>query len=204
MANLSRRSRQCREWKFAVKRIIDYIVSCTLLLFLFPLLLLIALLIKLSSKGPALFLQERIGQNGRPFLIYKFSTMVVGAETIGKGYEVTHEDSRVTPIGKWLRRTSFDELPQLLNIFKGEMSLIGPRPTLRYQVEQYSEEERRRLLVKPGVTGLAQVKGRNAISWEERIKWDLYYIDHYSFWLDFTIFLKTFKVWITGKGLYTS
>lgn len=190
-------------FKLAVKRIMDIILALVFFLCFLPLFVLIAILIKVTSKGPVLFLQERVGLNGSLFMICKFRTMVVGAENMGAGYEVTGDDSRITSIGKWLRRFSFDEFPQIWNILKGEMSFVGPRPTLSYQVERYSKEEARRLLVKPGVTGLAQIHGRNAISWAERIKWDLYYIDHYSLLLDLIILVKTIKIWITGKGLYT-
>ena len=191
-------------WKLVIKRSADLFISTTFLLFLSPFIIIIAALIKLTSKGPVLFIQERIGKYGHPFFIYKFRTMEAGAELPGKKFEITHDDPRITKFGRWLRRTSFDELPQLFNILRGDMSIIGPRPTLRYQVEQYTEEERRRLLVKPGVTGLAQIHGRNAISWAERIKWDLYYIAHYSLWLDLVIIVQTVKIWVTGEGLYSS
>lgn len=191
-------------WKLVVKRNADLFISIILLLLLLPIIIIIAVLVKLTSKGPVLFIQERIGQYGHPFFIYKFRTMEAGAELRGKKFEITYDDPRLTRFGKWLRRMSFDEFPQLFNILRGDMSIIGPRPTLRYQVEQYAEEERRRLLVKPGVTGLAQVHGRNAISWAERIKWDLYYIDHYSLWLDLVIIVQTVKIWVTGEGLYSS
>jgi lipopolysaccharide/colanic/teichoic acid biosynthesis glycosyltransferase len=182
------------------KRILDLVLAVPLLVFTAPLLLLLALWIKLDSRGPALYRQTRVGKNGTLFTIFKFRTMVVGAEK--SGYFTAENDARITRPGAFLRRTSLDELPQLLNIVRGEMSVVGPRPTLPYQVAQYTPEQRRRLLVKPGVTGWAQVNGRNALSWPARIVLDVWYVDHQSCWLDARILARTVGVWLRGEGVY--
>ena len=162
-----------------------------------------ALAIKLDSKGPIFFKQERVGKNGRLFKQWKFRTMIVGAVDQGLGFNVAQNDSRITRVGKFLRAWSLDELPQLINAFKGEMSIVGPRPTLKYQVDQYNDFQRRRLLVKPGITGWALIHGRNLLSWEERIKYDIWYIDHWSLWIDLWIMLKTlWIVLVTREGVY--
>jgi len=170
------------------------------LLVLWPLLLAIALWIKLDSRGPVFFRQTRAGRQGQPFSIFKFRTMVVDAEK--SGYFTAAGDARVTRAGRFLRATSLDELPQLFNILKGEMSIVGPRPTLPYQVEQYTPYQRRRLEMPPGVTGWAQINGRNALSWPERIELDVWYVEHWSLWLDLKILLKTPLVWLKGEGVY--
>lgn len=153
-----------------------------------------ALAIKLTSRGPIFFTQERIGQKGEPFRLVKFRTMLAGENPIFP------DDSRITRVGALFRRLSLDELPQLLNVVRGEMSIVGPRPTLGYQVERYDDRQRRRLLVKPGVTGLAQLKGRNLLTWSERIELDLEYLDHQSPWLDLTIVVGTVFTTLIGKG----
>ena len=150
-----------------------------------------AIAIKLEDRGPVLYRQTRVGKDGQDFELLKLRTMVVGAETQGAGYAVNQGDSRITRVGAFLRRTSIDELPQLLNVVRGEMSLIGPRPTLRYQVEKYSERQRRRLDVLPGVTGWAQVHGRASLSWDERIELDVWYVEHRSPRTDLLILLRT-------------
>ncbi len=150
-----------------------------------------AIAIRLEDGGPVLYRQTRVGQHGRDFELLKLRTMVVGAETQGAGYAVNAGDSRITRVGAFLRRTSIDELPQLLNVVRGEMSLIGPRPTLRYQVERYDERQRRRLEVKPGITGWAQIHGRAELSWPERIELDVWYVDHRSPRTDLLILLRT-------------
>ncbi|KRQ87433.1 putative sugar transferase EpsL [Caloramator mitchellensis] len=185
-----------------IKRLFDFMFSLILLIILFPLFLLISILIKLDSKGEVFFKQERAGLNGKPFMIYKFRTMVKNAEKIGDGYYTGENDPRITKVGNLLRKTSLDELPQLINILKGEMSIIGPRPTLMYQVEKYDEFQKKRLLMKPGVTGLAQVNGRNSLSWPERIKYDVQYVENWSLWLDIKIFFRTFLVVLKGEGVY--
>lgn len=185
-----------------IKHLFDKIFSFILLVILSPLFILIAILIKLDSKGPVFFIQQRVGKDNKLFNIYKFRTMVPDAINIGSGVYTEENDPRITRIGRFLRKTSLDELPQLINILKGEMSFIGPRPTLAYQVEQYNDFQRKRLLVRPGVTGLAQVNGRNSLSWPERIEYDVKYVENYSLMLDFKILLKTFLVIFKQEGLY--
>ena len=156
-----------------------------------PVLAAAALAVKLGDGGPVLFKQTRVGKDGEDFELLKLRTMVVGAETKGAGYAVDKGDSRITRVGRFLRRTSIDELPQLWNVVRGDMSLIGPRPTLRYQVERYSERQRRRLEVLPGITGWAQIHGRAALSWDERIELDVWYVEHRSPRTDLLILLRT-------------
>jgi lipopolysaccharide/colanic/teichoic acid biosynthesis glycosyltransferase len=156
-----------------------------------PVLVAAAVAIKLEDRGPVLYRQTRVGKGGRDFELLKLRTMVVGAETKGAGFAVDKGDSRITRVGAFLRRTSIDELPQLLNVVRGEMSLIGPRPTLRYQVERYDERQRRRLEVLPGITGWAQIHGRATLSWNERIELDVWYVDHRSPLTDLLILLRT-------------
>jgi len=185
-----------------LKRIIDVVVSGIGLIILFPIFGIIGILIKFDSKGPVFFVQERVGKNGKIFRAYKLRTMVDNAEKMGLEYEIAKDDSRITRVGKHLR-WGIDELPQLINMFKGEMSMVGPRPALPHQVEKYSKRERRRLEVKPGITGWALVNGRNILSWPERIKLDIWYIDHCSIWLDLKILLKT--IWVVifkREGIY--
>jgi len=185
-----------------LKRIIDVVVSGIGLIILFPIFVVIGILIKLDSKGPVFFVQERVGKYGEIFRAYKLRTMIDNAEKMGLGYEIAKDDSRITRVGKHLR-WGIDELPQLINVFKGEISMVGPRPTLPHQVEKYSKQERRRLEVKPGITGWALVNGRNILSWPERIKLDIWYIDHWSLWLDLKILLRTIWVVIfTREGIY--
>ena len=150
-----------------------------------------ALAVKLSDGGPVLYRQTRVGKDGADFELLKLRTMVVGAERLGAGYAVDKGDARITRAGRVLRRLSIDELPQLWNVVRGDMSVIGPRPTLRYQVERYTERQRRRLEVKPGITGWAQVNGRAALPWDERIELDVWYVEHRSPRLDLKILAKT-------------
>jgi lipopolysaccharide/colanic/teichoic acid biosynthesis glycosyltransferase len=192
-----------RKVQLALKRLLDVAISLVGLTLLAIPFALIALAIKLDSKGPVFFRQERIGLNGRPFRVWKFRTMIEGAERKGLGYTVAEDDPRITRLGRVLRNWSLDELPQLLNVLTGEMSLVGPRPTLPYQVQQYNEFQRRRLAMRPGITSLAVVSGRNALSWEERIHLDVRYIDRWSLRLDLKILLKTlWVVLIKREGLY--
>ena len=150
-----------------------------------------ALAIKLDDRGPVLYRQRRVGKDGREFELLKLRTMIVGAEGQGAGWAVDRGDPRITRVGRALRRLSLDELPQLWNVVRGEMSLIGPRPTLQYQVDQYSPRQRRRLDVRPGITGWAQVQGRASLPWEERIELDVWYVEHRSPWLDAKILART-------------
>ena len=156
-----------------------------------PLLGLAALATKLESGGPILYRQTRVGRHGKEFEVLKLRTMVVGAEMLGAGYAVDQGDARITRVGRILRRTSIDELPQLWNILRGDMSVIGPRPTLRYQVEQYDERQQRRLEIRPGLTGWAQVQGRASLPWADRIELDVWYVDNRSPRVDLEILLRT-------------
>lgn len=175
----------------ALNRALDVAIAGTGLVLTSPLLALGALAVKLGDGGPVLFRQTRVGKDGVDFELLKLRTMVVGAERKGAGYAVDKGDSRITRVGRFLRRTSIDELPQLWNVVRGEMSVIGPRPTLRYQVERYDERQRRRLDVLPGITGWAQIHGRASLSWEERIEFDVWYVEHRSPLTDVLILLRT-------------
>lgn len=183
-----------------VKPACDRLLALAVLLFLAPLLAVLAILVRLDSPGGAFFVQERIGFRGHPFPLYKFRSMVTGAAQMGSGALVEKGDGRITRMGRILRATSFDELPQLFNILRGEMSLIGPRPTLEYQVRQYDEFQRRRLLVKPGVTGLAQIRGRKSLDWPARIRADVEYVDSLSAGRDLWIALATPWTLLRGEG----
>jgi len=174
-----------------VNRAVDVVVAGVGLALASPILGLAALATKLESGGPILYRQTRVGMNGVDFEVLKLRSMVVGAEKLGAGYAVDQGDRRITRVGRILRRTSIDELPQLWNILCGDMSVIGPRPTLRYQVEQYDERQWRRLEIKPGLTGWAQVRGRASLPWAERIDLDVWYVDHRSPRVDLEILLRT-------------
>lgn len=173
------------------KRALDLAVAVPLLVVASPVMAVLAVLVRRDSPGPALFKQTRIGEGGRPFKVLKFRTMVVGAQQMGTGIRVVSNDSRITPLGRILRKTSLDELPQLINVVRGDMSLVGPRPTVPEQVERYSEHQRRRLLARPGVTGLAQVTGRQLLPWSERIELDIRYIETWSMRRDLAIIART-------------
>ena len=174
-----------------MNRAADLAVAGTALLVSAPLLGLAALAVKLEDGGPIFFRQSRVGKDGGDFELLKLRTMIVDAERQGAGFAVDRGDSRITAVGRLLRRTSLDELPQLWNVVRGDMSVIGPRPTLRYQVEQYTPHQRRRLEVKPGITGWAQIHGRAALPWPERIDLDVWYVEHRSTRLDLKILLRT-------------
>jgi lipopolysaccharide/colanic/teichoic acid biosynthesis glycosyltransferase len=184
------------------KRSFDLAVAGLLLVALSPLLALIALLIKLTSRGPIFFIDERVGRSGQVFSMYKFRTMIPNAAAVGLGRAVKQNDDRITRIGRWLRAWSLDELPQLINILRGDMSIVGPRPAIPGQVALYGDFERLRLRVRPGVTGWAQVNGRNNLSWEQRIQYDNWYIDHWSWPLDLKILWRTVGVLLKREGLY--
>ena len=175
----------------AVNRAADVAVAGAALVVASPLLALAALASKLGDRGPVLYRQTRVGRGGADFELLKLRTIVVGAESMGAGYAVDRGDARITRTGRILRRLSLDELPQLWNVIRGDMSVVGPRPTLRYQVERYDERQRRRLEVKPGITGWAQVHGRASLPWAERIELDVWYVEHRSPWLDLRILAKT-------------
>ncbi|RJQ30665.1 MAG: sugar transferase [Peptococcaceae bacterium] len=183
-----------------IKRIFDLLGTILLLLVLSPLFFMVAVLIKLTTPGEVVFKQLRIGRHGELFYLYKFRSMVKGAQEMGSGMFVEENDERITLIGKILRKTSLDELPQLFNVLKGEMSLVGPRPAPVHHLTKYNEEQRRRLAVKPGITGWAQVNGRVALYWPQRIELDLWYIDHYSLWLDVKILFLTLIAVLTRRG----
>lgn len=180
------------------KRSSDVVAAGLVLLTLSPMLLLAAIAIKLTSRGPLLFTQQRAGRGGQLFRIYKFRTMR-GGRTPDPNEMVPLDHPEITAVGRLLRRLKIDELPQLLNVMLGDMSLIGPRPTLPDQVEQYDGFQRRRLDVRPGCTGLAQVNGNAALTWPDRIEWDVYYVDHVSLWLDAKVLLKTVAVIVAGE-----
>jgi lipopolysaccharide/colanic/teichoic acid biosynthesis glycosyltransferase len=179
--------------QLVLKRLIDILLSLIGLVLLTVPFTIIALAVKLDSKGPIFFRQERVGKDGQSFKVWKFRTMVVGAVQQGLGYNIAKDDSRITRVGALLRNWGIDELPQLTNVLTGEMSLVGPRPTLAYQVEAYTDHQKRRLEVQPGITSLAVVSGRNALPWVERIELDIWYMDHWSLGLDIRILFRTLR-----------
>ena len=191
-----------RTFQLTVKNVCDRVLSILMLGLLAPVLLGIALAVILESGWPAMFVQPRVGRGGRSFKVYKFRTMVLGASDKGLMTTVAENDNRITRVGTFLRKWSLDELPQLVNVLKGDMSLIGPRPTLEHQVSQYTPRQRRRLEVKPGITGWAQVNGRNALPWARRIELDIWYIDNFTLWLDAKILFRTVGVFLRREGLY--
>jgi lipopolysaccharide/colanic/teichoic acid biosynthesis glycosyltransferase len=185
-----------------IRRAVDIAVSAALLVLSSPVLLVAVAAVKLDSRGPAFYRQRRAGLRGEPFDMLKLRTMVDGAEHVGAGLAIDAGDSRITRVGAFLRRTSLDELPNLVNVLRGEMSLIGPRPTLPAQVAQYTVRQRGRLAVKPGITGWAQVNGRASLPWSERIELDIYYVEHRSLALDLRILARTPPLVLGGGGLY--
>ena len=174
-----------------MNRALDVTIAGTALVVSAPVLGLAALAIKLDGGGPVLYKQTRVGRDGVDFDLLKLRTMVVGAETMGAGYAVNEGDARITRAGRILRKLSLDELPQLWNVLRGEMSIIGPRPTLRYQVEKYTPRQMRRLEVRPGITGWAQINGRATLPWDERIEMDVWYVEHHNWKTDLLIILRT-------------
>jgi lipopolysaccharide/colanic/teichoic acid biosynthesis glycosyltransferase len=185
-----------------IRRALDVVVASVALVLTAPVMLVAILAIRLESAGHPIYRQRRVGRGGRQFDMLKLRTMVRGAESIGAGLAVNEGDSRITRVGSLLRRLSIDELPNLVNVLRGEMAIIGPRPTIQVQVAQYTERQRRRLDVRPGITGWAQVHGRAALPWSERIELDLWYIEHRSWRLDLVILWRTATMLVTGRGLY--
>lgn len=185
-------------------RIADILVATAALVVLSPVLAAAAVAIALESRGGVIYRHERVGRGGVPFQLWKLRTMVSGAERMGAGLYIERNDSRITRSGALLRRFSLDELPNLVNVLRGEMAIVGPRPTVAVQVARYTPLQRRRLEVKPGITGWAQVNGRASIAWPERIELDVWYVDHRSAWLDLRILVRTVKALISGHGLYSS
>jgi lipopolysaccharide/colanic/teichoic acid biosynthesis glycosyltransferase len=185
-----------------VKKVLDRLVAFLLLVVTSPLLAAACIAVRLESAGSPIYRQRRVGKDGVQFDLYKLRTMVHGAETIGAGLAVDEDDPRITRVGRFLRRFSLDELPNLLNVLRGEMSLVGPRPTVQAQVSQYTERQRRRLAVEPGITGWAQIQGRAALPWHERIELDLWYVENWSLRLDLRILLSTARLLLSGRGLY--
>jgi lipopolysaccharide/colanic/teichoic acid biosynthesis glycosyltransferase len=179
----------------------DVLIAALALAVLSPLLLIAAAAIKLGSRGPVLYRQRRVGKDGREFEMLKLRTMVEGSDPVGVGTVVTRDDPRVTAAGRFLRRSSLDEIPNLLNVLRGEMAIVGPRPTIPAQVDDYTPRQHRRHEVRPGITGWAQVQGRAGIPWEERIELDVWYVDHRSAALDARILLRTLRLLVTGQGL---
>ena len=184
-------------------RALDLLLAALLLALGAPVLAAAAIAIRLESRGPVLYRQRRIGRDGRPFELWKLRTMVSGAESMGAGVYVLEGDPRITRVGRLLRRFSLDELPNLINVLRGEMAIVGPRPTVREQVDRYTERQHRRLEVKPGITGWAQVNGRTSLPWPERIELDVWYVEHRSPRLDLRILTRTARMLATGHGLYS-
>ena len=185
-----------------MSRALDAVVAAVALVVGSPVLAASMIAIRLESRGSPIYRQRRVGMHGQPFELLKLRTMVSGAEHVGAGMAVNAGDSRITRVGGVLRRFSLDELPNLVNVLRGEMAIVGPRPTLQAQVDQYTDRQRRRLEVKPGITGWAQVHGRASLPWPERIELDVWYVDHRSLWLDLRILGRTARLLATGHGLY--
>lgn len=212
--HLNSQSLTLDQTQLRTKRIADLVVATSLVVLFLPLMCLIAVVIKLDSAGPILFCQKRFGRHGKPFLMYKFRTMYadnndeshriavqkwMAAKREGRTYKLEN-DPRITRIGGILRKTSLDELPQLINVYRGEMSLVGPRPALEYEYENYSDYHKKRLAVPPGITGLWQTSGWHQVSFEEMVRDDLNYIATWSLWRDIVIMIKTASVIISAKG----
>ena len=192
-----------RKLQLFIKRAFDIFVSLFLIILLtvIPVLIVIPIIIKLTSKGPAVFKQERVGKDGKVFNIYKFRTMKMPEDCLDENGNPRPPKERITKVGKFLRKTSLDELMQLFNVLNGTMSIVGPRPTLPKQVEKYTDYHKRRHEMRPGVTGWAQVNGRNNINWDKKIELDIEYIDNFSLWMDIKIMFKTVGVVFGGEGI---
>jgi lipopolysaccharide/colanic/teichoic acid biosynthesis glycosyltransferase len=191
-----------RDRALAAKRLFDITVAAMALIFLSPLIALIALAIKLDDRGPVFFIQDRVGRGRKNFRCYKFRTMILGAEKIGNKLTVTADDQRITRVGRLLRDWTLDEIPQLINVLKGDMSIVGPRPWVPAQAAYCSVEDSRRFDFKPGMAGLAWINGRNRLPWNERVRMDLCYVDHWSLSLDFSILLKAAVLLFRRDGVY--
>ncbi|HEX8853960.1 MAG TPA: sugar transferase [Thermoleophilaceae bacterium] len=186
-----------------ISRAIDIVVAGVALVFTSPIIAAAMIAVRLESPGSPIYKQRRVGLDGEPFEIWKLRTMYVGSDR-GPDRAIPKDDPSITRVGAFLRRTSLDELPNLINVLRGEMAIVGPRPTIQVQVDQYTPRQRRRLEVKPGLTGWAQVNGRVGLPWPERIELDVWYVDHRSLRLDLQILAKTVRLLVTGHGLYTS
>ena len=184
------------------KRLLDLVLAAAALVLAAPVLAVAAITVRLESRGHPIYRQRRVGRDGHPFEVHKLRTMISGAEKIGAGLAIDEGDTRITRVGALLRRTSIDELPNLVNVLRGEMSLVGPRPTLQVQVDQYTDRQRRRLEVRPGLTGWAQVNGRASLPWPERIELDIWYLEHATLRLDLRILAASARMALTGHGLY--
>jgi lipopolysaccharide/colanic/teichoic acid biosynthesis glycosyltransferase len=186
-----------------LSRVLDVVLAALLLLVAGPLLALAALAIRLESRGPVFYRHLRVGRDGEPFELWKLRTMIPGAESMGAGLYVLDGDPRITRVGRMLRRFSLDELPNLVNVLRGDMAIVGPRPTVQEQVDRYTDRQRRRLEVKPGITGWAQINGRTSLPWPDRIELDVWYVEHRSMRLDLRILARTARMLATGHGLYS-
>lgn len=191
-----------KQAQWALKRLFDILASLLVLVLFFPVWLVVAVLIKATSPGPVFFVQERPGKGRKLIRVYKFRSMRPGSEKMVKGKEVLRDDDRVTAVGRFIRRTKIDEIPQCVNVLKGEMSLVGPRPERVASLEDYDEEISKRLNVRPGMTGLAQVSGNIYITLAERYRLDVYYVEHFSLWLDIRILIRTVGVVLLGEEWY--
>jgi lipopolysaccharide/colanic/teichoic acid biosynthesis glycosyltransferase len=185
-----------------ITRALDLALASIALVLTSPVMLAAMVAIRLETHGSPIYRQRRIGRHGEPFEMLKLRTMVSGAEHVGAGLAVNYGDPRITRVGAFLRRYSIDELPNLVNVLRGEMSIVGPRPTIQAQVDQYTDAQRRRLELKPGITGWAQINGRASLPWNERIELDVWYVDHRTLRLDLAILLKTVRLLASGEGLY--
>ena len=188
-----------------LKRVLDVVFSAAVLIVLWPLFLVLYVIVKIDSPGPGIFRQARLGKNGEPFTCFKFRTMIMDAPHIRKpdGSAYTGiDDPRITRVGRFLRWTSLDELPQFINVLKGDMSVVGPRPEQVDQIRYYTERQKQRLLVKPGLTSWVMIRGRNTLPWQERLELDVEYVEQYSLWLDARIFLFTLPILLTTRGVY--
>ena len=184
-----------------MSRALDLLIASLGLLVSAPVLLVAMVAIRLEGGGPVIYRQRRVGRDEEPFELLKLRTMVPGSDPVGVGSVVARDDPRVTRVGRLLRRLSLDEIPNLVNVLRGEMAIVGPRPTIEAQVRRYTPHQRRRLEVKPGITGWAQVRGRAGIPWEERIELDVWYVDNRSLWLDLRILARTVVLTLSGRGL---